>query len=262
MVLRIEFEDRELFIDPTLSLQGGDLKDHFFPSYHYGLPLSKQSTGLIPLPKSEPKKPIFINATFSLKNPSLVEMQVTRDYEGQYADNMRRRLTYGGYKKISENFLSYTQSLFRGVTTLSPLKCLDDPKSNHFTLQEAYSIPLRSRKGKTLRVKSRLIQQNVETDINPARKTPYALKPAVWMREHIHVNHLAPSTISTEKSRFEHDSFIFRFTCKQEGKEADFDFEIKFLKDYISPEHIASYNAIMSEIEALSDIELHFEQKE
>lgn len=47
VILRIEIDGREYWVDPTLRRQGGSsLRDNHFPDYHWGLPITQDATGL------------------------------------------------------------------------------------------------------------------------------------------------------------------------------------------------------------------------
>ncbi|MGH2612708.1 MAG: DUF3857 domain-containing protein [Rhabdochlamydiaceae bacterium] len=260
MVLRIEFDSGPIFVDPTITLQGGPITGNYCPRYFFGLPLSETSSELIQMPEEILLHPIEIETTLRLKDSTTLEMIVETHYYDNEAESIRRKLAYRGLKKLSESHLLYTQSLYRGATSSEPLKTFDDPNHNLFITREAYYIPLRTKKGKNVfKIQSQLLYDYLETDINPDRKTSYAVTFPRWIREHLHIDHLIlqePTLI--EEMNFDHDSFLYSSSIKRSETATDLHFEIKFLKDHIKPGEIPAFNAIMSKIESDTDLEVNF----
>lgn len=260
MILRIELDGEPIFVDPTITLQGGPITANYCPRYFYGLPLSEESSNLIKLPEPILLHPIEIETEIEMQTEDLLRMNVETHYYGKEAEIMRRKLAYQGLRKLSDAHLLYTQQLYRGAALVKPLKICDDSKQNLFSTVETYQIPLRAKKGKrSLYIQSQLLEDCLETDINPDRKNPYVVTYPLWVKEHIHVNHLYFQEIpENEEINYDHECFLFRSSYKREAKEGNFDFEIKFKKDHILPSEIPSFNEIMSEIEALTDVEVIF----
>lgn len=258
MILRIELDDLNIFVDPTITLQGGPITSNYCPNYDFGLPLSEESTVPIQLPEEKLLHPIEIETTIDLKDQSTLEMIIETRYYDHEAEARRRRLAYRGLKKFSEGHLLYIQSLYRGATSSKPLKVTDDAKQNLFTIVETYNIPLRTKKGKRLfEIQPQLFNNYLETDINPDRKTPYVISFPLWVQEHFHIKHLTPLN-SSEEMNFTHDSFLYRSSMKRSGPAADFFFEFNCLKDHIKPTEISACNEIMSIIESDTDLEVTF----
>ncbi len=260
MILRIELNGEPIFVDPTITLQGGPITANYCPRYFYGLPLSEESSHLIALPEAILLHPVEIETKIELKNDGLLEMNVETHYYGKEAETMRRKLAYQGLRKLSDSHLLYTQQLYRGATSVKPLKVSDDSKQNLFSTVETYQIPLRSKKvNRLLYIQSQLLKDCLETDINPDRKTPYVVTYPLWIKEHIHVNHLSlQESPASEEINFDHECFLYRSSYKRSATDANFNFEINFKKDHILPNEIPSFNEIMSEIESLTDLEVSF----
>ena len=237
MILRIEFEDKEVFVDPTITLQGGSITSNYCPCYFYGLPLSESAACLIEFPKENLKHPIEIETTIGLKDDSTLEMAIETHYYDHNAEAMRRKMAYRGLKNVSEGHLHYTQSLYRGAISVKPLKVTDDSKQNVLTTLETYNIPLRTKKGKrSFQIQPQLFNDYLPTEINPGRKNPYAVRFPLWVREHFHIVNLAlHDSPLIEKKDFDYDSFLYRSLIERVASKTDFFFEISFLKDNIMP---------------------------
>ncbi len=248
MVLRV---DLGIFIDSTITHQGGAMISNYFPSYHYGLPISDGENDLIALPQEKLLRPIEIETTFNPGNGQNIEMVVTTNYYDQEAEFMRRRLSYRGISQLSDGHLHYTQQLYRGAVLQTPLVVADDIDKNIFSTTERYLIPIASKKGKKrLQIQSQILNDYLETDIDTDRENPYEVPFPLWVKEHIHLN-LEGSLTPMEMS-FEHDSFTYSSSIQ----ENDLNFELHILKDHITPDEISSCNEIMGEIESETDLEM------
>ena len=260
MILRIELDDTTIFVDPTLTLQGGSITSNYCPRYFFGLPLSENSSELISLPETKLKFPIEIETTLSLKDEQTLEMLIETKYYDQEAESIRRKLAYRGLKKLSDLHLCYFQSIYRGAAFSKPFKISDDSKENLFITYESYTIPVRTKKGKRLfTLKPFLFKDYLEKDINPDRRTPYVVTFPLWVKEHVHIDLLCQvDSDILEEMNFEHDSFIYHSCIRRHDSVADFFFEMNFLKDVISPDKIPACNEIMSTIESETDLEVIF----
>jgi hypothetical protein len=256
MILQIELGGETIFVDPTITLQGGPLTSNHCPNYFYGLPLSESSSQLIEMPTEKLSHPITIDTSLTPASQHLLHMHTRTYYYGKEADAMRRKLAYRGAQKLSEGRLLYTQQLYKGALPAQPLECIDDPEQNLFITHEAYNIPLRTRKG-YFTVQSQLLHHYLETDINPDRKMPYALAFPCWVQEHIHIEQLSTQD-TLQEINFDHDSFLYRSHLKKHNNTADLFFEITFLKSQLQPHEIPSSNAITSRIESDTDLDISF----
>jgi transglutaminase-like putative cysteine protease len=69
VILRIDLDNESFFVDPTESLQGGSLETLVPPSYTYGLPLTKENSHLVAIPKEAPNESfINIETSYSFDN--------------------------------------------------------------------------------------------------------------------------------------------------------------------------------------------------
>ncbi len=259
MILRIEFGNETVFVDPTITLQGGLITANYCPRYFYGLPLSDASSQLIEMPDIKLIHPIEIETTLNLSDENTIKMKVEARYYDHEAEGARRALAYQGVNRFSENHLLYIQSLYRGSTALMPLETMDDSKQNLFITREVYSIPLRTKKGKRqFKVQPQLLYDYLENDINPERTMPYVLEFPTWVQEHVHIDHLDIKDSACEEMNFDHACFLYRSSVNKLETEADLYFEINFIKDQITPRDIPAFNEIMSTIESDTDLEVTF----
>ena len=247
MVLRIELPDKNVYVDPTWSLQGGNLNTLYFPYYQWGCLLTKETQELTPLPFSSPKQPDEINTTIVLQDEEKATITVQRTFYGDVADFIRRAFTWQGHKAISEYVLNQMQEEYGDLSALNPLEIHEDRENNIITSTESYELYLSD--PQQLDIFSHVHGDFLQKMVNLKRTSPFALSYPIWVKEHIHVEcpfiHWEPFD---EEKNHEHESLTYRFSQKQEEGQADFDIELKHLKDHVPLASVRDYWNIVNRI--------------
>jgi hypothetical protein len=252
VILRIEINGVEYWVDPTMTRQGGSsLQDNFFPNFHWGLPISQSAAGLTPLPSIAQEKPIEIHTSFLLTSEDTADLKIVCTFHRFNADFKRRHLEEHGLKKITEKNLDRIQKMYGGATPDSPVSIIDDRKQNTLTMTESYQIPIRRRSGKLmLKVYSSAISKYLDSDINPERSSPYALLYPCWVKEHIHIeNPFFDMENKSNQYTYEHESLRYFHSCEMRDGSADLSFELQYLKDHVPIPSLREYWEITSDIE-------------
>jgi hypothetical protein len=261
-ILRIELEGAVYFVDPTITLQGGTLQDNYFPNLEWGLPISENTTALIPLPVPSIQKTVTIDTTILLNSPDSAEIKSQWIHSGSKADSMRKMISRKGLKKISEGYLNDVQKQYKGASILSPLTISDDRDRNLLTITESYKVPTRTRRGsKFLKATSQVIAIYLDNDLNLERNSPYLLAFPHWVTEHIHIE--SPSNdwlLDAENLTLEHESIYYNHNMKKEGSSIDLNFEVKHLKDHVPVQGIREYWNMVSELELNPSLEVMIHQ--
>lgn len=258
VILRIEIDGIEYWVDPTIPLQGGSLANTHFPDYGWGLDLSSDAEGLVQLPLSQLDKPTEIETVFKVISEEEVELSIIWTSFDQKADSYRRYVQWTGINVLSDEALKALKKRYGTATLLAPMQLEDDRENNIVTLKESYLLPIR-KKGdrKILRISSIVIRHFLDSYLNPERNAPYSLFYPLWVREHVRVeNPLGNWIVDAEDTLFQHDALYYHFTMGIAGQQADFYHELKHLKDHVSAEAIYKYWEIAQEIEENGSIEL------
>ncbi len=258
VVLRIEINGSHYWVDSTMTHQGGSLLTNFFPDYGWGLVISKETTKLSPIPAEIAKEPIHIRTSIVLTSPESAELKIESTYQDSQAEERRRVVQCIGQKKYSDGCLEFIQKKYKGASLVSPVIIVDNREKNHVTQIESYKIPTRSRLGKKLlKTSSFLLDDYLATGVNLERTSPYALFHPLWIKEHIHIeNPFSSWAQDSEEASFANESIQFIYTMKKEGQAADFDFELKHLKDHVPVKLIPDYLNLINEIEPNPSLDL------
>jgi hypothetical protein len=257
-VLRIEINGSHYWVDPTMTYQGGSLASNFFPNYEWALMISSATTELTPLPSETAEKPIEILTSIIFTSPDSADLKIERTGYGNRAERMRRSLQRVSLKDLSRTFLEDAQKTYKGASLLSPLSVQDDRDKNMLTIQEHYKISTRTRMGKKiLKASSSLLENYLDNNINLERSAPYALSYPLWVKEHIHIeNPYNDWEPDAEEAHYENEVVQFTYGLKKEGHTADFDFELKHLKDHVPVPFVQDYWNMIHEIEPNPSLEV------
>lgn len=250
VVLQIEIQGIYFYVDPTIGLQGGALNDVFFPNYHWGLPVSKNASGLIPLPTHTLEKPTEINSTYELISIDTAKMKIEYTYFGRGADRGRTFIKAKGDEKFTKEYFADIQKKLGRVELTAPIQIRDDREKNILTVSGECTFQTRKRGNKrVLEPISFIITDYLDNKINPARPSPYSLAFPLWVKEHIHIeNPIGNWAEDLDDFKYQHESFELSYSMKREQKSADFDFELRHLKDHVSALAIEGYWNITNEI--------------
>jgi hypothetical protein len=243
IILRITIEAVEYWVDSTMSLQGGSLKNNFFPNYYWGLPLTKQTDSLVPLPLCSLEKPTQIDTLVTVISEEFAEMSTVWHAYGPKADSYRQYVQQVGLTTLSEESLNALQKRYGNVSLSSPMYTMDDRENNIFTLTESYLLPLRKKGGHSrLSVSSIVIGRFLDSYFNPTRQTPYSIIYPLWVKEHIHIdNPLGDWDEGEEEENLELSFLFYRFRATIDGQEADFYHELKHLDDHVPVFDVQKY---------------------
>ncbi len=258
VVLQLQIDNSFYWVDSTRTLQEGSLSNIYFPDYEWGLIISENTSELTPIPKIILQKPTEIDTSIILVSPDMAEFKTTLTFYDMKADIKRNELKNRGYTKFSDHYLKiiqrhHNEAIFESLLTIS-----DDRTENIFTISASYRIPTGTYFGKKwLSISSYVINDYLDQGVKSDRMAPYALDYPLWVKEHIHVkNSFNQWTLASEDKNFNHEVFVCKYITKMEGQTADFDFEIKYLKDHVPSESIKEYRNIINKIVPNDSFEL------
>ncbi len=243
IILRITIDGVEYWVDSTITLQGGSLKNNFFPNYYWGLPLAQHTNSLVPLPLCSLEKPTQIDTLVKVVSDGFAEISTVWKAYGPKADGYRQYVQQVGLSSLSEESLNALQKRYGKVSLSSPMSTMDDRENNIFTLTESYLLPLRKKGGHTrLTVSSIVIGRFLDSHFNPNRRTPYSIIYPLWVEEHIHIdNPLGDWDEAEEEDSLELSSLFYRLEATIDGQQADFYHELKHLDDHVPVVDVQKY---------------------
>lgn len=251
-ILQITIDDKNYFVDPTYSLQGGSLEHRYCPDYGWGLQISSTSEGLIPFPKQALNKSVNIEVSVKINENENADIAIEITKYGNQADKIRRYLEYTGLPKISKTSTTILKKIYGAAEVITPLTFQDDREKNEFTTRETYRVPLRNRGGEiSLKIQSQTLSCYLTEELNLDRTSPHALRYPLWVEEHISCK-LARSKNKHESKNISltNNSVSYRYIYEEKDGDIDIRYQLKNLKDHVPAESIKEYWNILDEIQS------------
>lgn len=142
VVLQTKIDGKLFFIDPTMSNQGGNIKDNYFPDYGKGLITAPNITQLTDLPKSKSGKTNVFEEYKLGKIGKPSTLYVESKYTLDKADGMRASLAQYSFAELEESYIDFYQKQYKGTTVelKDSVQVFDDIVKNELTIKESYTI--------------------------------------------------------------------------------------------------------------------------
>ncbi|MBU2995545.1 DUF3857 domain-containing protein [Cellulophaga baltica] len=141
-IVNLEFEGKQYFIDPTISSQGGNLKNIATPNYKKGLRIKNGESNLIDIQSSNNSE-ISINETITIDSIGKgASFLIETTYKGVKADYMRSYFNSSPKETIKRDFTNYYSNIYPGIESIDNVKFTDFDRNieNIVTVKEYYKL--------------------------------------------------------------------------------------------------------------------------
>jgi hypothetical protein len=247
-VVQIIFNANKIYIDPTISNQGGTLENIYFPDYRRGLVVDNDILALDTLP--EPPSP----TTAEIQNFDLLTiggeamLTVRTSYSGADADYQRSQFATTPLETIKKNYRDFYANLYPDITIWEDPTFTDNRASNVFILEEKYKIPtfwkpLEGEEGKiycTLQPQSITHYFDVPKNIQQ-RTSPYYLRHPTDFYHTIHIRLPEEWMIEPIDKIIENDFYQYEYEVKKIGNEISRITHYKTKSDHIPVEKVPAF---------------------
>ncbi len=142
VVLQTKIDGKLFFIDPTMSNQGGNIKDNYFPDYEKGLITAPNITQLTDLLKSKSGKSVVFEEYTLGKIGKPSTLYVESKYTLDKADDMRASLAQYSFSELEQSYIDFYQKQYKGTTIelKDSVQVIDDIIRNEIIVKESYTI--------------------------------------------------------------------------------------------------------------------------
>ena len=142
VIVRARVGDSVMWLDPTISQQGGDPRDSDLGGYGVALPVD---TGIDALEVIEPTRD-FESGVSVVEHyrpegdGQVMTFDVSTVYRGRSADDARRRLADARPRELSRQYADYYQRRLGELSVLQDPRIEDDRRGNVVTVTERYRL--------------------------------------------------------------------------------------------------------------------------
>ena len=249
-IVQIQLDaNRTIYIDPTISDQGGTFPDIYYPNYEYGLPLNAETQGLVQF-TNPPKPEINSKETFEIfEIGGASSLKVITEYTGSAADNQRSVFASSTLESMNQSYTDFYSSLYPSIKMEGSIETVDVREKNIFTVKESYlidSLWITPTDHKELIV-AEFRPMSLETYLYPTastnRKTPLYIDSEVKYTHHTKVFFPEAWVIDNDKLKVENPNFKFDQTITYKNATLDIVNKYEHLTDYIEPDEVSTYLA-------------------
>lgn len=143
VVVRARLDGRDLWLDPTRSLQEGSLSTLAQADYGPALVVNERTDRLVPMAGEQAlRQAREVRAVFDSREglDKPVKYTVSSVARGAAADALRATLASQSREQLQKLYVNFYANYFAGVAVAAPLEVADDAAANAVTLTEHYVI--------------------------------------------------------------------------------------------------------------------------
>ncbi|OIR13223.1 hypothetical protein GALL_56080 [mine drainage metagenome] len=242
----------DVWVDPTISYQGGKGVDIYFPVYGKGLILKPGTTGLTDIIESQ-NGLISYKEEFTLdktgKNAILI---VTTTYTVNEADKIREDLASSSITETEKSYLNYYSKKFAKIEKLDSLRIKDDLEKNQLITTEKYRISDFCKPDSATGKLSADFFADYVYELLPRVtnqvKTPVNLKYPSAINYSIVVYYNGKWNIPSQHTSIERDGYEFYFDRTTFDNALTLQYRLNFLKDNVPVEKLSEFRADVKNI--------------
>ncbi|MDC0603043.1 DUF4234 domain-containing protein, partial [Aliiglaciecola sp.] len=138
----LEFNGQQYWLDPTLSNQNGTLDNLYQPDYGYALVLKQGVDQLTPMSRDEYKSHTLLVEKYTIpdKTDSPVMFTVSTRYKGYEAIRQLWNVEQDGKNSIAESYEVFYQDSYPGLKTFEEMTIKEDQVAGEVIFNESYQI--------------------------------------------------------------------------------------------------------------------------
>lgn len=213
------FKDERLYVDPTISNQGGTIRRLNFPNYKQGLIIGAKSESLHQIPLQKTGR-MEVTDRFVVPQSSLerTRLRVETTYRGFEADYIRSYLKSNSMSVVTEEYLNYYKNYYPGIKSIGEVIFTDDLEYNIIEVLEEYEIDSLWKDTENVQQQAffymPLIRGLLSINDDLDRKSPYALAYPKHVVYKAIINLPEPWPIKNQQYDLTRSEYAYRYELK------------------------------------------------
>ncbi|RKG66997.1 DUF3857 domain-containing protein [Corallococcus exercitus] len=234
---------RELWVDPTSTLERGGLDSYEPPPYGRALIVAPGTTALSTIPAPTLKEPsVFVDETYVATDrdgPATLDVVTTRT--GESANSMRRLLAGTPVSELSRFYVNYYAKKDAKISVAKPLTVDDDTAKNVLVVHEHYRIEDFWSSDGRRDFSAHTFHEYLTEPSYSHRAFPLEVEHPVFARHRITLKSGEPLHAGKDHDVVDGPAFHFEADTRADGKTLVLDYRYQSLADAVPPERIAEY---------------------
>ncbi|MBO9675646.1 MAG: DUF2569 family protein [Sphingobacteriaceae bacterium] len=244
----VEFDDRKIYIDPTVSNQRGPILNTCFP-YTAKVLVVKEGNKELNETKQENLGKLKSLVVFNVEDTSSTSkstLTITSEYSNNYADNFREELNTSGADNIEKSYIKYYSNLYPGLMIKEPIEINDNEAENIIKVTERYEIDSLWTRGESDQSKriayfyGDLINDQV-ISIKKFRNAPLLLKFPCTIEQEVRIILPEIWNFEDENIKIDNDNYRFLYTAHAKYNTLTLTYYYQNFNNSLQPNSINDY---------------------
>ena len=252
--------NKQIFVDPTMSYQGGTGTNIYFPQYKKGLIVAAKNNSLTNIPPSKTGQiKYYEKYTIPEDAKSKVNLNVVTTYTLNEADRIRDRLASSSMSETEKSYLDYYTRLYPKIQSADSLTIKDDLAANKLTTIEHYQITNFFKKDSTSATFTAGFYANYINDQIPNADNTVNYPLYLYYPSNVDytLSVVLPSgwNIDKKSKTIDRDAYFFSYRSDVVKDTLSLNYQFKYLQSFLPVNKLDEYR---KDIKQIKDDELSF----
>lgn len=237
---------KQVWVDATISNQGGDGTDIYFPAYGKGLILRPGTKALSTIPVSKTGEIVCEEKfTGTADDKAKVALDVKTVYTLNQADKQRDKLESAGMAETEKSYLDYYSKIYSKIESTDSIQVIDDLHKNKLVTVEHYLISdfykRDSLSGKVIAdFYADYISEELPS-VSGQAKAPIGIDYPYNINYTIKMILPGGWNIANDNNSINRDAYKFSSSYSTDGDTLSLRYNFEYLKDYVAADKVDEF---------------------
>jgi hypothetical protein len=248
VIVRVQLAEGVLWVDPTMTSQGGAARDSDLSRYGVALQVAPGVTALqaIPPAKTSLASVLVAERYEPSDDGRSAKFSIRTTYRGRSADDARRNFAGARPEETSRRYADYYRRRFGQLTVVAAPAVKDDPDGNVIEVTEAYVLasPFEDDGGlRALDLYAEALGSSAQLPDSMERNGPLDMGIPAHYRQEVEVQLPARwvSVLGDEKLEIQSDAFEFERAVSVKDRSVKVAFDMKVVAEEVPGEKVVAH---------------------
>lgn len=250
-VVRAVVNNVPVWVDATISYQGGTGSRIFFPNYGKGLLLQPGSNALTDIIEVQAGDIKYIEEYIIPIDSTKVTLDVRTTYTLSEADNVRSRLAEAGMSETEKNYLDYYAKIYPKIERIDSVEVYDNEDFNELIVIEHYQVPDFFKKNTDGRNEAAFYANFISeklTEADNKNRYPLLLSYPCNIDYTIKIQLHSGWNIEKSKDHIKREAYDFQSNVYADRDSLVLNYKLQFFKNFIAVDKLDEYVADVKNI--------------
>jgi hypothetical protein len=254
VIVQVRAGREVLWLDPTLSNQGGTFRTIDTPADERALIVDPETNGLTKF-VTPSRASINVAETYRLRDGHSAALEIQTRYVGGEADAMRATLATVSPRDFARERLNAVAGAYPQITPTSVPAISDDRDANVITVTERYDVrDLRS--GGAWYLRPRELEPWLGTPGTVVRTMPLAIDHPLSIRQTVTIHFENEPELPPSRNVIETGALRFESSADRNGRAIVLDYRLATTRDWVTPDEVARHVSGIRSIRRAMTVEI------